>query len=91
MHFPMGKMDSLELNQEASIMLQDLPLDQQQALGLRGPSGPPSLMRTNSGLQSMQSIEHALGSVEHVRACRILHPGTDRGDGRCEPPITKQG
>ena len=67
MHLPMGKMDSLELNQEASIMLQDLPLDQQHALGLRGPSGPGSLMgRTNSGLQSMQSIEHALGSVEHV-------------------------
>ena len=33
------------------------------AAGQMGPAG--SIARTNSGLQSMQSIEHALGTVEH--------------------------
>ena len=61
----MAKLDSLDLTGiDGGMLLQDLAVEQQRALGLHG--GVPFMNRQNSGLQSMQSIEHALGGVEQV-------------------------
>ena len=63
----MAKLDSLDLTGiDGGLLLQDLAVEQQRALGLHG--GVPFMNRQNSGLQSMQSIEHALGDVEQVGA-----------------------
>ena len=70
----MAKLDSLDLSGvDGGMLLHDLPMEQQRALGLHG--GLSYMTRANSGLQSMQSIEHALGDVEAVRSPMPPQPG----------------
>ena len=52
----MGKLESMELPETVERLLHDMPPDQ------RDHGGMPD--RANSGLESMQSIEQALGNVE---------------------------
>lgn len=51
----MGKLESMELPETVAHLLHDMPPDQRDQAGAE---------RANSGLESMQSIEQALGNVE---------------------------
>ena len=52
----MGKLESMELPETVAHLLHDMPPDHRDQVGLQE--------RSNSGLESMQSIEQALGNVE---------------------------
>lgn len=51
----MGKLESMELPDTVAHLLHDMPPDQRDQAGMQ---------RSNSGLESMQSIEQALGNVD---------------------------
>lgn len=51
----MGKLESMELPDTVANLLHDMPPDQRDHAGIQ---------RSNSGLESMQSIEQALGNVD---------------------------
>jgi hypothetical protein len=78
----MGKLESLELPDAAAAvaMLHDMPTEG------RGAHAPAGIPRANSGLQSMQSIEQALGNVEQDIMDKVAEDWvTNQGSAKAVP------
>ncbi|KAK9793199.1 hypothetical protein WJX73_002582 [Symbiochloris irregularis] len=91
--YSIGKLESLELpDASAAIaMLHDMsPEARAQATGQLHTANSMG-GRTNSGLQSMQSIEHALGTVEHDMMDKVTDEWMAQHGGTGAPPGGSHG